>query len=104
MLEDEEYEKIVDQTITEVRTLTSRNPSQKWEVFLLTLKTKSIQYCTMRNRTKRRIKNALIRQITEIEENQDVETMEEHYAYMKGRQWANIGSRGGLGEAPQING
>ena len=85
VFEDEEYEKLVDETITEVRTLSGRNPSQKWEVFLLTLKTKSIRYCTGRNRTKRRVKDELIRQITEIEENQGIETMEEHYAYLKGR-------------------
>ena len=52
---------------------------------LTNLEKKSIQYCTVRNRTKRRIKNELIRQITKIEENQETETMEEHYAYLKGR-------------------
>ena len=85
ILEDEEYEKLVDETVAEVNTLTNRNPTEKWEVFLMTMKTKSIQYSTVRNRAKRKVKNELIRQITEIEENAAIEGMEEHYAYLKGR-------------------
>ena len=46
IFEDEEYEKLVDETIAEVNTLNNRNPSEKWEVFLLTIKTKSIHYST----------------------------------------------------------
>ena len=85
IFEDEEYAKLVDETITEVSTLINRSPSEKWEVFLLTMKTKSIHYSTVRNRAKRRVKNELIRQITKIEEDQQIERMEEHYAYLKGR-------------------
>ena len=85
IFEDEEYAKLVDETITEISTLNNRNPSEKWEVFLLTMKTKSIHYSTVRNRAKRRVKNELIRQITKIEEDQQMEKMEEHYAYLKGR-------------------
>ena len=80
IFEDEEYAKLVDETITEVSTLINRNPSEKWEVFLLTMKTKSIHYSTVRNSAKRRVKNELIRQITKIEEDQEIERMEEHYA------------------------
>ena len=61
------------------------NPSEKWEVFLLTMKTKSIHYSTVRNRAKRKVKNELIRQITRIEEDTGIVEMEEHYAYLKGR-------------------
>ena len=85
IFEDEEYDKLVDETIAEVNTLSNRNPSEKWEVFLLTMKTKSIQYSAVRNRAKRKVKNELIRQITQIEENAAMEGMEEHYAYLKGR-------------------
>ena len=85
IFEDEEYEKLVDETIAEVNTLNNRNPSEKWEVFLLTMKTKSIHYSTVRNRAKRKVKNELIRQITAIEENATMNRMEEHYAYLKGR-------------------
>ena len=84
IFEDEEYDKLVDETIAEVNTLSNRNPSEKWEVFLLTMKTKSIQYSAVRNRAKRKVKNELIRQITQIEENAAMEGMEEHYAYLKG--------------------
>ena len=85
ILEDEEYGKLVDETIAEVQTLDNRNPSEKWEIFLLTMKTKSIHYSTVKNRAKRRVKNELIRQMTKIEENPHEEQMEKHYAYLKGR-------------------
>ena len=85
IFEDDEYEKLVAETLTEVKVINNRNPSEKWELFLLTMKTKSILYSTSRNRAKRRLKNELLRQITNIETNQQTEEMEEHYAYLKGR-------------------
>ena len=85
IFEEEEYERLVEETITEVKTLSNRNPSEKWEVFLLTMKTKYIHYSAKRNRTKRKVKNELIRQMTKIEENNEMGRMEEHYAYLKGR-------------------
>ena len=85
LFEDDEYERIVDETITEVNTLSNRNPSEKWEIFLLTMKTKSIHYSTIKNKAKRKTKNELIRQMTKIEEKQETEDMQEHYAYLKGR-------------------
>ena len=85
ILEDEEYGKLVDETIAEVQTFTNRNPSEKWEIFLLTMKTKSIHYSAVKNRAKRRVKNELIRQMTKIEENPNKEQMEKHYAYLKER-------------------
>ena len=85
IFEDEEYDKLVDEVIAEVSTLSNRNPSERWEVFLLSMKTKSISYSTKRNRTKRKIKNELIRQITKIEEQAETESLEEHYAYLKGK-------------------
>ena len=85
LLQDEEYDKLVDETIAELAAFNNRNPSEKWELFLLTMKTKSIHYSTVKNRAKRRLKNELIRQITRIETNQQTEEMEEHYAYLKGR-------------------
>ena len=85
IFEDEEYDKLVDETVAEVRRLHCRSPGEKWEVFLLSMKTKSIKYSTRRNAAKRKVKNELIRQITRIEERQETESMEEHYAYLKGR-------------------
>ena len=78
LFEDDEYEGIVDETITEVNTLSNRNPSEKWEIFLLIMKTKSIHYSTIKNKAKRKIKNELIRQMTKIEEKQETEDMQEH--------------------------
>ena len=85
IFEDEEYEKLVDETVSEVQILNNRSPSEKWEAFLLSMKSKSIKYSTKRNAVKRKLKNELIRQITRIEESQETESMEEHYAYLKGR-------------------
>ena len=60
LLQDEEYDKLVDETIAELAAFNNRNPSEKWELFLLTMKTKSIHYSTVRNRTKWRVKNDFI--------------------------------------------
>ena len=83
--EDEEYDKIVDETMAEIETLTNRTPREKWEVFLMTMKTKSMRYSTIRNLTKKKLKNELIRQIEKIEEGKNQEKLEEHYAYLKGK-------------------
>ena len=60
IFEDKKYERLVDETITEVKTLSNRNPSEKWEVFLLTMKTKSIHYSAIGSRAKSKVKNELI--------------------------------------------
>ena len=60
LFEDEEYDKIVDETIVEIGTLNNRTQKQKWEVFLMTMKTKSIRYSTKRNYAKKKVKNELI--------------------------------------------
>ena len=52
IFEEEEYERLVEETITEVKTLSNRNPSEKWEVFLLTMKTKYIHYSTIGNKSR----------------------------------------------------
>ena len=68
LFEDEEYGSIVEETVTEVLSLQNRSNIQKWEIFMMTMKTKSIQYSTKRNLAKRKLKNELIRQISKIEE------------------------------------
>ena len=85
LFEDEEYDNIVEETINEVETLSNRTAIQKWETFMMTMKTKSIEYSTKKNRTKKRLKNEIIKQITEIEEGKTEDIMEEHYSYLKGR-------------------
>ena len=84
-LDDEEYEKIVDETLTEIGALSSRTWREKWEIFMMAMKSKSIKYSTERNLTKRKLKNELIRQLSAIEEKKDEEKFIEHYAYLKGR-------------------
>ena len=57
LLEDEEYEKIVDETVAELDTLNDRTQKEKWEIFLMTMKSKSIRYSTKRNNAKEKLKN-----------------------------------------------
>ena len=85
LFEDDEYENIVEETLTEVNMLANRSAKNKWEIFMMTMKTKSMRYSTIRNYAKKRLKSELIRQINVIEESNDPKPFEEHYAYLKGR-------------------
>ena len=85
LLEDAEYDKIVDETVAEINTLSNRTQREKWEIFMMTMQTKSIQYSTKRNLAKKRLKNELFRQILKIEERKNQDTLVEHYEYLKGR-------------------
>ena len=85
LFEDEEYDKIVDETIEEIGTLGNRTQREKWEIFMMTMKTKSITYSTKRNLAKKKLKNELIRQIMKIEEENKMEILVDHYEYLKGR-------------------
>ena len=85
LFEDEEYHKIVDETIAEIDTLNSRTQREKWEIFLMTMQTKSIQYSTKRNFAKKKLKNEILRQILKIEEENNEEILVDHYEYLKGR-------------------
>ena len=86
LFENDEYENIVEETLQEMQNLpNNRSCKQKWEVFMMTMKTKSIAYSSARNATKRKLKDELIRQIDQIEQKGKQEQLEEHYAYLKGR-------------------
>ena len=85
LFEDEEYDKIVDETIVEIGTLNNRTQREKWDLFLMTMKTKSIRYSTQKNFAKKKLKNELIRQITKIEEERKQDHLVDHYEYLKGR-------------------
>ena len=82
LFEDEEYDNIVQETIAEIQSLRNRTNIEKWEIFMMTLKTKSIQYSTKRNSAKRKLKNELIRQMSTIEGSEE-EEFAEHYSYLK---------------------
>ena len=69
ILQDEMYKNIVKETIEEVQELQIQNEIEKWEIFLLTIKSKSITYSQTKNKTKRTLKNDIIKQIFEIEQN-----------------------------------
>ena len=85
LFEDEQYATIVDEAIDEVGRLTNRNIKEKWEIFMMSMKTKSIRYSSRRNWTKKRLKIALIRQIEAIEENNLQHSCTPHYEHLKGR-------------------
>ena len=85
MFENEEYDKLVDETIAEIGTLNRRTQKEKWEIFMMTMKTKSIRYSTKRNAAKKKLKNELIRQILKIEEEDNQDKLVDHYEYLKGR-------------------
>ncbi len=50
---------IVDETLAEIDTLSNRTYREKWHIFMMLMKTKSIQYSTKRNFAKKRLKNEL---------------------------------------------
>ena len=83
LFEDKKYDNIVDETITEMETLSNTTPREKWEIFMMTMKTKSMCYSTARNFSKRKLKNKLIKQIEKIEEEENQAVLAEYYAYLK---------------------
>ena len=85
LFEDDQFDNIVEETLAEIQKLTHRSYRDKWEVFMMTMKTKSIQYSTLRNTTKKKLKSELIRQIDQIEQQEHQTQLAEHYAYLKGR-------------------
>ena len=85
LFEDEEYDKIVDETIVEVDILNNRTYRDRWEIFLMTMKTKSMAYSTKRNSIKKKVKTQLLKQILKIEQNDDQERLSDHYTYLKSR-------------------
>ena len=69
ILKDTKYREIVEETINELEELCIENEIEKWEIFLLTIKSKSISYSQTKNRIKTRMKNTIVKQIFEMEEN-----------------------------------
>ena len=53
-----------------VERLGNESDIQKWEVFLMMIKTMSIYYSKIKNKVKRRLKDELIKQILKMEENE----------------------------------
>ena len=86
ILKDAQYREMVDQTIEELEELDIEDEIGKWEVFLLTIKSKSISYSQKKNKIKRKLKNTLIKEIQEIEENPshlERKQVLEQYNYLK---------------------
>ena len=69
ILKDAKYREIVEETIEELEELQIEDEIEKWETFLLTIKSKSISYSQIKNRIKRNLKDEIVKEIYEIEEN-----------------------------------
>ena len=75
---------MVDETINELEQLNIDCEIEKWEIFLLTIRSKSISYSQSKNRIKIRIKNTIVKQIFEFEEDpQKTRENEIQYEYLK---------------------
>ena len=67
----------------EINTLTNRSNIQKWELFMMVMKTKSIRYSSKRNYVKKCLKNELIRRIAKIERDHNQDRLADQYEYCK---------------------
>ena len=68
ILSDKRYEKIVEETMEDIYELNIDDKIAKMEVFLLTIKAKSLSYSQTRNKVKRNLKDSIRKQIIGIEE------------------------------------
>ena len=69
ILKDRAYKNIVEKTMEELDAMQIVDKIQQWETFLLTIKSKSLSYSQMKSKTRRTIKDAIIREIQQIEQN-----------------------------------
>ena len=65
---DLKYKQIVEQTINELEEQGFENEIEKWETFVLTIKSKSMTYSQKKNKVKKKLKQAIIKQIFQFEE------------------------------------
>ena len=68
ILTDLKYKQIVEQTINELEEQGFENEIEKWETFILTIKSKSMTYSQKKNKVKKKLKQAIIKQIFQFEE------------------------------------
>ena len=81
----QKYQETVTETIKELEEFKIESANEKSEVLLLTIKSKSIVYSQMKNRINRNLKNAIVKQIFEMEEKQEEQNIEIdkiHYDYL----------------------
>ena len=68
ILKDERYRKIVEETKEKIDAMQIQDPIEKWETFLMTIKTVSISYSQNKSKIKRNLKQQLVRKLSQIEE------------------------------------
>ena len=68
ILKDARYREIVEETINDVNGLNLDNDIERWETFLATIKAESISYSQTKNKVKRSLKDAIIKEIFNMEE------------------------------------
>ena len=81
ILKDAKYRELVEESISQINRLGKDDDIEKWEVFLMTIKSKSIYYSERKNRIKKGLKREIMMQILKIEENGSQE--KDHYNYLK---------------------
>ena len=85
ILNDARYRETVEETIEELEELNIDDEIEKWETFILTIKSKSTAYSQIKNKIKRNLK-AIIKEIYEIEENPseiEKDDISAQYIYLK---------------------
>ena len=86
ILKDVRYKKIVEETLLEIEQQQIEDEIKKWEIFLLTVKAKTILYCQDKNKIKRSLKEKIRNQVMEIEETPldlQKENISAKYNYLK---------------------
>ena len=85
ILKDNQYKEMVKETLENLHSLQIDDPIHAWSTFLLIIKSKSATYSKIKNRTRRRLKEKLHRQIFELEENDLMSKPgnADHYDYLR---------------------
>ena len=85
ILHDVKYRELVDETLAEFENLDIECKKDQWEVFLLTIRSKSLTYSKNKNMIQRNLKKELIRQILQMEESEIEPGNSQHYNFLKQR-------------------
>ena len=86
ILKDLKYRKLVEETIQEMGGAQTRNEIEFWDIFLQTIKAKTITYSQIKNKIKRDLKRNILKKIDEIENRThtlDEEMDRERYNFFK---------------------
>ena len=84
ILKDPQYREMVAETISEIEELQHGDAIERWEIFLLTIKSKSISYSQKKSKIKRNLKKFLTTEICKIEQGPvQSRYIADHYEFLK---------------------